>query len=228
MNEWRTSTVRELCYNIRENKDYSLCPILADALQDSGYNNKEVLDILMGNTKVKILENDLYVPDNENIPDNELTHENQYPEGLYKPVSEIIKERCVALVFSKETEEAIKRIDDFVKKLHQGEPEEEIIEMEEYRGVRSDGTEYFIPARSYTHHCDRSMTYEKLMMGAYECVDEIKKGNQWYSGITEYGGEIWQEDFNGSEKLKEFWKDFAIVTGIEFEEKPDNLFRCSC
>lgn len=35
-NEWRTATVVQLCLAMRQERDYSACPILADALQDAG------------------------------------------------------------------------------------------------------------------------------------------------------------------------------------------------
>ena len=43
---WRTSTVVDLCQAMRETRDYSALPILADALQDAGYPDEEVLEQL--------------------------------------------------------------------------------------------------------------------------------------------------------------------------------------
>lgn len=40
---WRTQTVVELCQAMRETRDYSALPILADALQDADYGNEEEL-----------------------------------------------------------------------------------------------------------------------------------------------------------------------------------------
>lgn len=36
---WRTDTVTQLCLAMRQTQDYSACPILADALQDAGFND---------------------------------------------------------------------------------------------------------------------------------------------------------------------------------------------
>lgn len=41
--QWRTSTVIGICRRIRETGDYSALPILADALQDAGCDDAEVL-----------------------------------------------------------------------------------------------------------------------------------------------------------------------------------------
>jgi hypothetical protein len=46
MNSWRTSTVVQLCQAIREGRDYSALPILADALQDAEYPDEQVLEQL--------------------------------------------------------------------------------------------------------------------------------------------------------------------------------------
>jgi hypothetical protein len=40
---WRTPSVVGICAKIREDQDYSLLPVLADALEDSGYPDGEVL-----------------------------------------------------------------------------------------------------------------------------------------------------------------------------------------
>ena len=41
--QWRTSTVVGICKRIRETADYSALPILADAFQDAGCDDDEVL-----------------------------------------------------------------------------------------------------------------------------------------------------------------------------------------
>jgi hypothetical protein len=41
---WRTSTVLALAQGIYDSRDFSLMPILADALQDGGCDNVDVLD----------------------------------------------------------------------------------------------------------------------------------------------------------------------------------------
>src|SRR6188472_3868987 len=40
---WRTQTVIELCQAMREMRDYSALPILADALQDADYPDEQML-----------------------------------------------------------------------------------------------------------------------------------------------------------------------------------------
>ena len=40
---WRTETVLALCRRMRDDKDYSVMPILADALEENGYEDKEGL-----------------------------------------------------------------------------------------------------------------------------------------------------------------------------------------
>jgi len=42
--EWRTSTVIALAKHIYESRDFSAMPILADALQDAGCDNDDVLN----------------------------------------------------------------------------------------------------------------------------------------------------------------------------------------
>lgn len=41
--EWRTDTVVQMCQAMRESKDYSSLPILADALQDAGCDDEALL-----------------------------------------------------------------------------------------------------------------------------------------------------------------------------------------
>src|SRR4051812_23749632 len=47
--EWRTNTVALLCQAMRETRDYSALPILADALQDADYPDEKRLDQLRSN-----------------------------------------------------------------------------------------------------------------------------------------------------------------------------------
>ena len=42
--EWRTETVIALSAQMFESRDFSAMPILADALQDAGYENDEILN----------------------------------------------------------------------------------------------------------------------------------------------------------------------------------------
>ena len=46
--EWRTSTVLALAAQMYESRDFSAMPILADALQDAGCDNADVLDHCRG------------------------------------------------------------------------------------------------------------------------------------------------------------------------------------
>jgi len=46
--EWRTSTVIALATGVYESRDFSAMPILADALQDAGCGNADVLDHCRG------------------------------------------------------------------------------------------------------------------------------------------------------------------------------------
>jgi hypothetical protein len=43
MQNWRTTTVMQLCQGMRETGDYFTLPILADALQDAGCTDEEML-----------------------------------------------------------------------------------------------------------------------------------------------------------------------------------------
>lgn len=43
---WRTSAVLGICERIRQTQDYSALPILADALQDAGYDDEATLTLL--------------------------------------------------------------------------------------------------------------------------------------------------------------------------------------
>jgi hypothetical protein len=47
-NYWRTETVVALCQAMRETRDYSATPILADALEEAGYGDEKVLSQLRG------------------------------------------------------------------------------------------------------------------------------------------------------------------------------------
>jgi len=42
--EWRTDTVSSLARQMYESRDFSLMSILADALQDAGCDNNDILD----------------------------------------------------------------------------------------------------------------------------------------------------------------------------------------
>lgn len=44
--EWRTSTVTQICAGMRQERDYSAMPILADALQDAGCDDDGLLERL--------------------------------------------------------------------------------------------------------------------------------------------------------------------------------------
>lgn len=44
--EWRTETVVQMCEGMRQQNDYSACPILADALQDAGCDDEVLLALL--------------------------------------------------------------------------------------------------------------------------------------------------------------------------------------
>ncbi|MBA4188888.1 MAG: hypothetical protein C0467_12900 [Planctomycetaceae bacterium] len=46
--EWRTSTAVSLAKQMYESRDFSAMPILADALQDAGCDNADVLDHCRG------------------------------------------------------------------------------------------------------------------------------------------------------------------------------------
>lgn len=46
MNQWRTQSVIALCQAMRETRDYSALPILADALQDADYPDEKSLNQL--------------------------------------------------------------------------------------------------------------------------------------------------------------------------------------
>ena len=48
--EWRTGTVTGLCNAMRQTQDFSALPILADALQDAGCDDDELLAELRGPT----------------------------------------------------------------------------------------------------------------------------------------------------------------------------------
>jgi len=42
--EWRTSTVTALCHVMLDKRDFAALPILADALEDAGCTDREILD----------------------------------------------------------------------------------------------------------------------------------------------------------------------------------------
>jgi hypothetical protein len=48
---WRTETVVALCQAMRQSRDYSAMPILADALQDAEYGDEEVLEQPAGHSR---------------------------------------------------------------------------------------------------------------------------------------------------------------------------------
>ncbi len=46
--DWRTSTAVQLAKQMYESRDFSLMPILADALQDAGCDNEDILNHCRG------------------------------------------------------------------------------------------------------------------------------------------------------------------------------------
>ena len=68
---------------------------------------------------------------------------------------------------------------------------------------------------------DRPMTYRRIMEGAAEHVDS----GQWRT-IIEVGGTSWQIDFPSV--ARDFWRNYALVTGKDTEGKDDSFFGCSC
>jgi hypothetical protein len=54
--QWRTRTVTALCESMRQTEDYSACPILADALQDAGCEDEQLLTRLRTGDWTPILE----------------------------------------------------------------------------------------------------------------------------------------------------------------------------
>lgn len=75
--EWRTDTVLALCLAMRQQQDYSALPILADALEEAGFDDRDRLDVMR-------------------------------TTGL-DPVH---AQRIVAVVYSDETADAVRFIDD--------------------------------------------------------------------------------------------------------------------
>src|SRR5690242_10305874 len=84
MNQWRTQTVIALCQAMRQERDFSALPILADALQDADYADEEILATMRSD------------------PDT------------------IEAQRLVALIYSAETADAVKRIESIAATLGGG------------------------------------------------------------------------------------------------------------
>lgn len=81
MNPYRTRTVVALCESMRQAGDYSATPILADALQDAGFDHTEWL------------------------------------RQLRESRREAVAERLVALVYSDETGEAVRWMEQFAARV---------------------------------------------------------------------------------------------------------------
>jgi hypothetical protein len=162
--EWRTSTVLELCLSMRESRDYSALPILADALQDADCNDEELLSRL-----------------------------RRGPTGSADDC------RLVALVFSDEAREAVRRIEEIAADL--GPPT-----------WYGDGDE------------DRTgdpLTVDLLLETARECNREKYSWDAYiHMGVN--------EAYKGGFPEKEFWECYRVLTGEAVRDSEASFFSCSC
>jgi hypothetical protein len=135
MTPWRTTTVVELCQSMRETRDYSVTPILADALQDADYTDEEVLRQLRGT------------------------------------LARWQAERLVALIYSDQTADAVKWMDQFAEQLSS--------------------------SYSYSEDGRSTMTYEDLMAAARGYVEKRDSvtqdgGMHWQDTLSGREEEFWQ------------------------------------
>lgn len=159
---WRTKNVVAICQAMRETDDYSACPVLADALDDAGCDDVDLLSSLRS----------------------------------FRDTCRL--QRLVAIVYSKETEEAVRKIEKFAESLG-------------HRAFSQEGDDYgeVVP-----------VSYERLM----RVGDRWTAPDQLYPEYTtEYGSSDLRDrheyDFG------ELWEPYLVITGRQGKGNP---FCCSC
>lgn len=159
---WRTKNVVAICHAMRETEDYSACPVLADALDDAGCDDVELLASLRS----------------------------------FRDACQL--QRLVAIVYSSETEEAVRQIEKFAEQLGERAFCEE-----------GDGYGERVP-----------VTYERLM----RVGDRWTAPDQPYPDYTTERGsdslrDGWGYDFS------HLWEPYRVITGRVGSGNP---FSCSC
>jgi hypothetical protein len=163
--EWRTENVVGVCLSVRETRDYSALPVLADALQDAGCDGGELLAAL---------------------------RDPELPPWA--------AERLVALVYSAETEAAVRAVEEFAAELGP-------------RAFVEEGDGYDEP---------RPTTYERLMrVGDRWTADD----DRWDRGHTvEHGHDNLRSEYSYG-AFARFWEAYRLITGRAGEGNP---FSCTC
>ncbi len=117
------------------------------------------------------------------------------------------RERLVAIVMSSDTRHAVEVIERYAADL--GAPR--------YYGdySYSDGDEV-------TEIEKDAISYESLMTGAREYVEDIERG-----GYGEYIHMGVNENYKGM-RMQEFWQAFQLVTGKTVRDDDVSFFSCSC
>lgn len=144
-------------------------------------------------------------------------------EADYEDTAELIKMRgsqdwltnvtFVAKIHSPLTEQAVRTIEEMIKKMN-GRPSWQPMPEED----------------SYTdddYPRNEVLTYERVMTLASEISEEGKNhvGVKWWNDkyLTQYGTETWRDNF----KSEVFWKAYALITGDD-TVKDEHFFSCSC
>lgn len=111
----------------------------------------------------------------------------------------------VAIVYSEETADAARWIEEFA------------------RTTLGDSYGYDDDACGEPH---QRMDYEILMTHATGFIEDGKTSKWGGETMTQYGGQEWQDQFH--DKKEEFWNRYQLVTGSAVPDKKARLFGCSC
>lgn len=159
---WRTKNVVAICQAMRETDDYSACPVLADALDDAGCDDVDLLSSLRS----------------------------------FRDTCRL--QRLVAIVYSKETEEAVRQIEKFAESLG-------------CRAFSEEGDDYGerVP-----------VTYERLMRVGDRWTNS---SSQWIDYTTERGSDDLRD--GGMYDFDKLWSAYRAITGRQGSGNP---FSCTC
>ena len=164
MSHWRTPTIVDICAAIRQEGSYDMLPILSDALQESGFDDEQVI------------------------------------AKLRSPLNTIDAQRLLAILYSDETAEAVRKIEEMAEELGD-----------------SHGDDYY---RS------QMMDYRFLMEVAETYLATFSVSVYGGDGdrFVQQGSERWRDEFNAAK----FWPLYEKVTGVTPPEQAGGIFCCTC
>ena len=167
--EWRTTTVLALCRRMLDGREFDALPILADALQDAGCTDTELL-----------------------------------AQCQDEKLSRVRAERLVNLVYSVETADAVRWIEQFVRDIN-------------YRDYRDDGEEE-----------DEVGTPSDTDPHNYEFAIEVGRSGveEGYMGFSSDAG---ADFFRQSEdNVRAFFRNWSLVTGVPVSDEAQNGIDVIC